>query len=183
MPLRPSILPLALLLGLLAACSTAPERAADAPKVAAPAAPAPQTPAGAGGQAAPASAVTTVTLPPHLDAASALMRDRSVFFDYDEFAIKPAYVALIERHGRYLAGRSTLAIKLEGHADERGSAEYNLSLGQKRAEAVLRALRLQGATAAQMEAVSWGEERPRAPGHDEAAWAQNRRVDLEYPKR
>lgn len=170
------------LLGSLAACSSAPERRDTAPPVASPtpvAQPAPQ----AARQAAPASTVTAVTLPSHLDAGSALMRERSVYFDYDEFGIKSEFVPLIERHGRYLAAQGTLAIKLEGHADERGSTEYNLALGQKRAEAVLRALRLQGARAAQMEAVSWGEERPKAPGHDEAAWAQNRRVDLQYPNR
>lgn len=182
MSLRLSPLPLVGLLGLLAACSTPPERGAGAP-TAAPVAQAPTAPAAPTQQAAPASKVTTVTLPPHLDAASPLMRERSVYFDYDDFTIKPEHNALIERHGRYLSGQAGLAVKLEGHADERGSAEYNLALGQRRAEAVLRALGIQGAKAAQMEAVSWGEERPRASGHDEAAWAQNRRVDLEYPKR
>jgi peptidoglycan-associated lipoprotein len=181
MTLRLTTLPIACLLCLLAACSTTAERGSNAPVAAAPTAP--PAPAAPPQQAAPSSTVTTVTLPAHLDGASPLMRDRSIFFDYDDVAIKSEYNALIERHGRYLSGRAELAIKLEGHADERGSAEYNLSLGQKRAEAVLRALRLQGATTAQLEAVSWGEERPRAPGHDEAAWAQNRRVDLEYPKR
>lgn len=181
MSLRLSPLPLVCLLGLLAACSTPPQSGTAAPTAAAPMAPA--APAAPTQQAAPASTVTTVTLPPHLDAASPLMRERSVYFDYDDFTIKAEHNALIERHGRYLAGRAGLAVKLEGHADERGSSEYNLALGQRRAEAVLRALSIQGAKAAQMEAVSWGEERPRASGHDETAWAQNRRVDLEYPKR
>jgi peptidoglycan-associated lipoprotein len=178
---HPLALPLVALFGLLAACSTPPEQGTGAAPTAAPAAP--STPAPAAQQPAPASTVTPVVLPPHLDAASPLMRDRSVFFDYDDFSIKSEFNPLLERHGRYLAGQGGLAIKLEGHADERGSAEYNLALGQKRAEAVLRALRLQGARAEQMEAVSWGEERPRASGHDETAWAQNRRVDLQYPNR
>ena len=179
---RTSSLATLILLGSLAACSSPPERRDAAPTAAAPtpvAQPAPQP----ARQAAPASTVTAVTLPPHLDANSALMRERSVYFDYDEFGIKPEFVPLIERHGRYVAAQANLAIKLEGHADERGSTEYNLALGQKRAEAVLRALQLQGARTAQMEATSWGEERPKARGHDEAAWAQNRRVDLQYPNR
>lgn len=179
---HPLALPLVALFSLLAACSTPPERGTDAASTAAPAT-TPGTATPAAQQPAPASTVTPVILPPHLDAASPLMRERSVFFDYDDFSIKSEYSALLERHGRYVAGQGGLAIKLEGHADERGSPEYNLALGQKRAEAVLRALRLQGARAEQMEAVSWGEERPRAMGHDEAAWAQNRRVDLLYPNR
>lgn len=183
MTLRPHHLPLVVLIGLLSACSSPPERGTSAPATSATPAPAPAAAAAPAQQGAPASTVTTVTLPPHLDGASPLMRDRSVYFDYDDFTIKLAHNALIERHGRYLAGRAELAIKLEGHADERGSAEYNLALGQKRAEAVLRALRIHGVKAAQMEAVSWGEERPKASGHDEAAWAQNRRVDLQYPNR
>ena len=120
-------------------------------------------------------------LAPHLDAKSAISTERSVYFDYDEFAIKPQYAAMIERHGKYLAGKPSLVVRIEGHADERGGSEYNLALGQKRADALVRALQLYGVKPAQMEAVSWGEERPRAAGHDEAAWAQNRRDDLQYP--
>ena len=117
-----------------------------------------------------------------LDAKSAISTERSVDFDYDEFSIKPQYTVLIERHGKYLAAKPSLAVRIEGHADERGGSEYNLALGQKRAEALLRALQLYGVKPAQVEAISWGEERPKAPGQDEAAWAQNRRDDLQYPK-
>ena len=78
---------------------------------------------------------------------------------------------------------SKVAIKVEGNAEERGSAEYNLALGQKRAAAVVTALKVYGATDAQMEAVSWGREKPKATGHDEASWAQNRRADLVYPSK
>ena len=81
-----------------------------------------------------------------------------------------------------MQSKPTLTVKIEGNADERGSAEYNLALGQKRAEAVLKALKIYGVKDAQMEAISWGRERPKATGHDEAAWAQNRRVDLVYPR-
>jgi len=123
-----------------------------------------------------------VNLPAHLDPNSPISKERSVYFDFDDFSIKPDYAALVERHGKYLKSNATLAAKVEGNADERGSAEYNLALGQKRAEAVVKGLKIYGATDRQLEAVSWGEERPVATGHDEAAWAKNRRADIVYPK-
>jgi peptidoglycan-associated lipoprotein len=89
-------------------------------------------------------------------------------------------VALIEKHGKYLVALPTLKVRIEGNADERGSAEYNLALGQKRAEATMKALRLWGVRPSQMEATSWGEERPRAKGDEETAFAQNRRADIVY---
>ncbi len=169
---------------LLAACSstplnppaTAPSAALSAAGTAAPAPGAAKRPAPAG------STLTSVTLPAHLDGKSAIATERSVYFDFDEFAIKTADTGLIERHGKYLASNPSLAIKIGGNSDERGGSEYNLALGQKRAEAVLRALQIYGVKGSQMEAISWGEERPEAPGHDGAAWAQNRRADLQYPK-
>jgi len=127
--------------------------------------------------------VPTVTLPAHLDAKSALSAQRSVFFAYDDFSIAKEYSAMLERHGQYLVANPRLSIKIEGNADERGGSEYNLALGQKRADAVRQALKLLGVKDAQMEAISWGKERPRATGHDEAAWTQNRRADLQYPDR
>jgi peptidoglycan-associated lipoprotein len=119
-------------------------------------------------------------LPAHRDPRSAVARQRSVFFDYDDFAIRPPYRPVIETQGRYLRNHPQYAIRIEGHSDERGSAEYNLALGQRRAEAVMRALNLYGVPLTQMEPVSFGKERPSAPGHDEAAWAQNRRADVAY---
>lgn len=170
---------------LFAACSSTP--IPPAPVTSATPAPTTTAAAPAARPATPApvaaSTVTTVTVPPHLDAKSAIATDRSVYFDYDVFTVKPEYTALLERHGKYLASQPALAIKIEGNADERGSKEYNLSLGQKRAEAVLRALKVYGAKDGQMEAVSWGEDRPKATGHDETAWAQNRRADLQYPSK
>lgn len=106
---------------------------------------------------------------------------RSVFFDFDDFTVKQQYYGLIDLHGKFLAGKPKAKVMVQGHADERGSHEYNLALGQKRAEAVRRALIAKGTADAQLEAVSFGEEKPRAQGHDEAAWSQNRRVDLAYP--
>lgn len=106
---------------------------------------------------------------------------RSVYFDFDNFEVKPEYTGLLERHGKFLAGRQAVKVMVQGHADERGSHEYNLALGQKRAEAVRRALVLHGATDGQLETVSFGEEKPNAIGHSEEAWSQNRRADLAYP--
>ena len=170
----------ALASSLLAACSSTPVTPPAAPATPAPAAAPAPAPAAA---ATPASTVTTVNLPAHLDPNSAISKERSVYFDFDDFSIKPAYTALVERHGKYLGATAGLTAKVEGNADERGSAEYNLALGQKRAEAVVKALKIYGAKDGQLEAVSWGEERPVASGHDEAAWAQNRRADIVYPKK
>jgi len=122
------------------------------------------------------------TLPPYLDPASALSTKRSIYFDFDDFSIRKEFGSLMELHGKYLANNPAVSIKIEGHSDERGGAEYNLALGQKRAEAVARAIALFGVKPSQVEATSWGEEKPKVTGYDEAAWAQNRRVDLGYPK-
>jgi peptidoglycan-associated lipoprotein len=129
------------------------------------------------------SAVAAVTVPAYLDPQNPVSRERSVFFDFDEFAIKSEYAGLIRLQGNYLVSKPALAIKIEGNSDERGSPEYNLALGQRRAEAVLKALEIYGVKTAQLEAVSWGKERPRALGHDETAWAENRRADLVYPQK
>lgn len=182
---------LALLSGLaalVAACSSTPVAppaaapvATAAPAARAPA-PAPAPVPAASAQPAPSSTVAGSALPAYLDPNNPLSKDRSVYFDFDEFSIKSDYQALISRHGSFLAANPKVAIKIEGNADERGSTEYNLALGQKRAQAVLNALKLVGAKESQMEAVSWGEERPKASGSDESAWAQNRRADLAYPR-
>ena len=105
---------------------------------------------------------------------------RVVYFDYDSFEIKPEFAAVLEANARYLAANRSARVSLEGHTDERGGREYNLALGQKRAEAVRRALSLLGVTDAQMEAVSFGEEKPAQAGADETAYARNRRVELTY---
>jgi peptidoglycan-associated lipoprotein len=172
------ILSAALLSALLAACSSTPVQApapAAAPAPApAPAAPAPASPSTAAPVAAPQAVAA------HLDPSNPLYRERSVYFDFDDSAIKGEYTAVVERHGRYLGEHSALKVKVEGHTDERGSSEYNLALGQRRAEAVKKALQIAGAKDAQIEAVSFGKEKPKAAGHDEAAWAQNRRADIAY---
>ncbi len=105
---------------------------------------------------------------------------RIIYFDFDSYTVKPEYQSLLEGHSRYLKASSARKVMLEGHTDERGGREYNLALGQKRAEAVRRSLGLLGVPDAQVEAVSYGEEKPAAQGHSESAFAQNRRVELSY---
>ena len=105
---------------------------------------------------------------------------RLVFFDFDEYTIRPEFMPLLEGHARFLSTERQRRVALEGHTDERGGREYNLALGQKRAEAVRRSLALLGVSDAQMEAVSFGEEKPANAGSDEAAHSQNRRVELVY---
>jgi len=120
--------------------------------------------------------VETVDLGAQLDAA--VSNQRVVFFDFDSFVVKDEYRSLIENHAKRLNNQKALQLSLEGHADERGGREYNLALGQKRAEAVAKSLTLLGVTSTQVEAVSFGKERPTDTGHNEEAWAKNRRVEL-----
>jgi peptidoglycan-associated lipoprotein len=102
----------------------------------------------------------------------------TIRFDYDSSEIKADYAPVIAAQGKRLSADRHAAVRLEGHTDERGSAEYNVALGERRAQAVKKALLLQGAIESQLSTVSYGEERPVADGHDEAAWAQNRRVEI-----
>jgi peptidoglycan-associated lipoprotein len=103
---------------------------------------------------------------------------RIVYFDFDSFVVRDDGRPVVEAHARLLNANRSRKMIVEGHTDERGGREYNLALGQKRAESVVRSLTLLGAGDAQLEAVSFGEERPAAPGSDEAAWAKNRRAEL-----
>jgi peptidoglycan-associated lipoprotein len=105
-----------------------------------------------------------------------------IYFDYDKAEIKSEYVAVIGAHAKFLNGNVNRKIRLEGHTDERGSREYNIGLGERRAQQVRRALMLQGVTEAQVMTVSYGEERPAASGSDEEAYSKNRRVEMSYFK-
>lgn len=105
---------------------------------------------------------------------------RIVYFDFDSYSIKADAQSQIEAHGRFLKESGNRKVVIEGHTDERGGREYNLALGQKRAEAVRRALAVQGVNDSQMEAVSFGKEKPAATGNSEDAFAQNRRAELSY---
>ena len=126
-----------------------------------------------------ASDVATVNVDPLNDPNSPLAK-RSVYFDFDSYAVKGEYQSVLEAHAAYLKSHPQRHVLLQGNTDERGTTEYNLALGQKRAEAVRRALSLLGVPDSQMEAVSLGKEKPAAAGHDEDAYAQNRRTDLFY---
>jgi peptidoglycan-associated lipoprotein len=114
------------------------------------------------------------------DAAGPQGVSRLVYFDFDSYVIKPEFQSLLEAHARFLKANPSRKVVLEGHTDERGGREYNLALGQKRAEAVRRALALLGVSDSQMEAVSFGKEKPAVEGHNEEAWAKNRRVEISY---
>lgn len=168
------LLPAAVVLSL-AACSSAPSKPSPAPVT--------PTPPAVKESGSNATAQATPVVPAYLDPHSPIYQQRSVYFDFDASTIKPAYTSVIEAHGHYLAQNQSLHVRVEGNTDERGSSEYNLALGQRRAEAVKSALQVYGAQSSQIEAVSFGEEHAKASGHDETAWAQNRRADIAYPQR
>jgi len=109
-----------------------------------------------------------------------ILSKRSVYFDYDSFVVKDEFRPLVEAHARYLVANRNARMTIQGNTDERGSREYNIALGQKRADAIKRTMTLLGAQEAQIETVSFGKEKPKNPGHDEAAWAENRRGDILY---
>jgi peptidoglycan-associated lipoprotein len=115
------------------------------------------------------------------DAKGAKVAKRSVYYDFDKSDIKPEQLSTVEANARYLRDQQALKVRVEGNADERGSREYNLALGQKRAESVAKTMRLLGVPESRMESVSYGAERPRASGHDEQSWSENRRADIVYP--
>jgi peptidoglycan-associated lipoprotein len=161
---------------VLAACASKPVEPPPPPPapVAAPApAPAP----------APVAAPAPAPMPEYLDPNNPLSQKRSVYFDFDQSTMHAEDKAVVELHGGYLAKHPDLHVRVEGNTDERGGTEYNLALGQRRAEAVKSALQIYGVKPEQVEPVSFGEEKPKSPGHDEASWAQNRRADIAYPSR
>ncbi|MFI4930604.1 MAG: peptidoglycan-associated lipoprotein Pal [Burkholderiales bacterium] len=169
----------ALICAWLAGCGSSVKLDDAAPVVDAKANPAGGSASGAGGNRANSaqSAVTTVDAT-KIDPAAAGNLGRVVYFDYDSYALKDEFRPLIEGFARVLSSNKAKKMVIEGHTDERGGREYNLALGQRRAEAVAKSLQLLGASDSQVEAVSFGKERPAVDGHDEAAWAKNRRAEL-----
>jgi peptidoglycan-associated lipoprotein len=119
-------------------------------------------------------------LPHELGDSRSILSRRSIYFDYDSFDIKPEYRDLVAAHARFLAGNRAFKMLIQGNTDERGSREYNLALGQKRADAVKKQMVLLGAHEEQVEAVSLGEEKPKNTGQGEDVWAENRRSDMLY---
>jgi peptidoglycan-associated lipoprotein len=117
---------------------------------------------------------------PALRDPNSMLSRRNIFFEYDAFVVAPEYRVLVEAHAKYLVANRGARMRIEGNTDERGSREYNLALGQRRADAVRRALVVLGANESQIETVSFGEEKPRGSGQDEGAMRENRRADLVY---
>jgi peptidoglycan-associated lipoprotein len=122
------------------------------------------------------SSVVTTDLSGQSNAGATL--DRVIYFDFDSYVVKDEFRPIVESHAKMLKANPSAKEVAEGHTDERGGSEYNLALGQKRAEAVVQQLKTLGVGDSQLEAVSYGKERPAVDGHDEAAWAKNRRVEL-----
>jgi peptidoglycan-associated lipoprotein len=163
----------------LAACASTPLEEKKPAPVAEKSAPAP-APAPAPDPRSVARVDTTPKAIDPLNDPNSPLAKRSVYFDFDRFEVKPEFTGTVEAHGKYLTGNAARNIVIEGNADERGSREYNLALGQKRAEAVKSRLTLLGVSGNRVETVSFGEERPRATSHDEKSWAENRRADIVY---
>jgi peptidoglycan-associated lipoprotein len=126
------------------------------------------------------SATGSGALGDELHNPNSILSKRSVYFDFDSFVVKDEYRPLVEAHARYLQQNRSTRMTIQGNTDERGSREYNIALGQKRADAAKRMMTLLGASDNQIETVSFGKEKPKNPGHDEAAWAENRRDDIVY---
>jgi peptidoglycan-associated lipoprotein len=116
------------------------------------------------------------------DPKSSVYGKRSIYFDFDSYTVKPEYQSVISAHAQYLRANKdkTAGIAIQGNTDERGTTEYNLALGQRRSEAVKKALVLLGVDQSQLEAVSFGKEKPKASGSNEEAWKENRRADIVY---
>lgn len=133
---------------------------------------------GADANAASSSNVASVVVPDQNAAADASGLTRVIYFDFDSFVVKSEFAGAIDGYAKRLNAAKTKKVIIEGHTDERGGREYNLALGQKRAEAVQKSLTLLGVSGEQIEAVSFGEERAAAQGSGEAVWAQNRRAEI-----
>ncbi len=153
---------------LFTACGSKPETVPEPP-------PQQQTTADTSGVDDAGAGVTDAPGP-----SGELLSKRIIYFDFDRADIRSDSQSVVAAHARYLASNPTQKVRLEGHADERGSREYNIGLGERRGQAVRRALLLQGVSEVQLSTVSYGEERPAAAGSDEQAYAQNRRVEIIY---
>jgi peptidoglycan-associated lipoprotein len=165
---------------LLAACQSTATKDAGAPveernPAAGTAAGAATSGTGAGGVTGTATGQTNPLKDPN-----SILSKRLIYFDYDSYVVKDEYKPMIEAHARYLQTNRNARMTIQGHTDERGSREYNIALGQRRADAVKKMMLLYGATEIQIETVSFGKEKPRRDGHDEASWAENRRDEIVF---
>lgn len=171
------LLALALLL-LVAACSNTPTKEAAPEKVQSATTPSQQTQETVTAANRPAAVAGT---PDPLKDPSNILSRRSFYFDYDQSEIKSTDTALLQAHANYLRLHPGIKVVVQGNTDERGSREYNIALGQRRAEEVKRYLKLQGAGEIQIDTVSFGKEKPRCALSEESCWSQNRRADIAYP--
>jgi len=147
----------------------------------------PATGASSGTTTTPPSTSATNQVPPptgkpgdELRNPNNILSKRVIYFDYDTDAVRSEYAALIQAHASYLSQNRNRKVRLEGHADERGAREYNMALGQSRSNAVRKAASVLGVGSERMETISFGEDKPKAMGQEEASWAQNRRVEIVY---
>ena len=162
----------ALLAALIVGCSSTPvDESTGAPV---------DSRSGSGVAPVTAGGLDSRGLPRELTDPKSVLSQRSIYVDLDKYDVKDEYKDLVAAHAKYLVANKGFKVLIQGNTDERGSREYNLSLGQKRSDAVKRSLTLLGATESQVESVSLGEEKPKNPGHDESAWAENRRADILY---
>lgn len=172
-----------MLVSLLAACaSEKPKETVAAPKAAEPVAavPAAVTPAAASPEVTEKAPPTAAAEVDQLNDSSSILANRSTYYPFDVSVVQEADKPLVQAHAQYLSDHPERNVRLEGNCDERGSNEYNLALGQRRADGVKKMLLLGGAKAGQIKTVSYGEEKPKAVGHNEASWKQNRRTDIVY---
>ena len=121
----------------------------------------------------------SMNFPPIINGGNILSK-RSIYFDYDSNAVKDEYHTLVQAHSRYLVDNKNVGARIEGNTDERGSREYNLALGQRRADAIWKIMSVFGVPEERVVRFSYGEEKPKNPGHDESAWLYNRRADIVY---
>ena len=169
-----------LIVGMLGACATDPAKEQEPARVedaGATAPPPPPPPSGP--RVATPSDRGKVGIDPLKDPGSILSK-RSIYFDFDSNVVKDEFRPVVAAHAKYLGQNRNTRVRIEGNTDERGSREYNLALGQRRADAVREMMQVLGASAGQIETVSFGEEKPRAQGGDEGSWAENRRADIRY---
>jgi peptidoglycan-associated lipoprotein len=162
----------------LLAASCASHEAKESAPVAASGATAPVASTSSAGITSPATGSRFAGNP--LLEPNSLLAQRSIYFDFDSYTAKDEYQPLIQAHSSYLAGHAEARVRIEGNCDERGSREYNLALGQRRAESVKKVMTVLGVPAGRVETVSYGEEKSVATGHDEASWAKDRRDDIRY---
>lgn len=136
-----------------------------------------------GGASASAFSDEPMTAQQMLDQSDSILASRTIYFEYNSAKLSDETLSILEAHGAFIAENGNVEVRLEGHADERGSREYNIALGDRRAQTVRRVLLLQGASTDQIDTVSYGEEQPAVGGQTEEAWAENRRVELIYQVR